>query len=290
MVSTKAIQALVLALFMIIVFIGLFFLLNSQLAPLWEEMEGNRPASNATLSTTFTPAPLIPATLTAMNQVLAATVEPRVEATTPAPTSALPAATTRTGIVNSDMINVRSYPDLAGDIVAQAREGERLEILATSTDGKWLQVCCPLGTTEGNRQSWVAAEFVTIAQGANAAVITQSNTLSTTIVELVGTPAAPTRNADGVVTGTVNSSGVNLRSGPGTMYGIVGQAQEQTSVELTGRDITSLWWRICCPPGAPTESWISAEFVNVLISKEQALTLVPVVTTAATPVATLTAP
>lgn len=285
MVSPKAIQALVVALFIVVVLVGLFFLLRSQLAPLLEEMEGNRALRDNEVTTTFTPAPLVPATLTAMNEVLAATVAPVVNPTTP--TIAPTVSTIRVGIVNSDVINVRSHPDIAGDVVAQARQGERLEILATSTDGQWLQVCCPLGTRVGDQQSWVAAEFVTIQPAlTSAATLTPNNTASAPSIRLVGTSVTPPVRTDGAVTGTVNSSRVNLRSGPGTMYTIVGQVQEQNAVEVTGRDVTSLWWRICCPTGAPTESWISAEFVTISISKEQALTLVPVVASTATPVAT----
>jgi len=66
------------------------------------------------------------------------------------------------GLVNSAIVNVRSYPSLTGEVVGQAKEGDRLEILATSPDGQWLQVCCPLGTSEGNQPSWVAADFVTV--------------------------------------------------------------------------------------------------------------------------------
>lgn len=286
MVSSKAVQALVISLFMIIVLVGLFFLLRSQLASLLEEMEGNKALQHTEITTTFTPASLVPATLTAMNQVLAATVESAASPTLPAPTMAPTTTAARMGIVNSDMINVRSYPDLAGEVVAQVREGERLEILATSTDGEWLRVCCPLGTNEGDRQSWIAAEFVTLDPAVNN---TPAQTIAAPSIQLVGTPAAPASNTGGTVTGTINSSGVNLRSGPGTAYAVVGQAQEQTAIELTGRDVATLWWQICCPPGAPSMSWISAEFVVISMPKEQALTLVPVVTAAATSLATPTA-
>lgn len=288
MVTPKAVQALVVFLFIGIVTVGLFFLLSRQLAPLLEEISGNAAPGDNGVTMAFTPTPPLPATLTAMNQVLAATVVPITVSPTPTPTLTSAIATAaRIGIVNSDVVNVRGYPDLAGDVIGQAKQGERLEILATSTDGQWLQVCCPLGTNEGDRQSWVAAEFVTIAQTVvRATVVTQSNTAPTPPVQLVGTPAAPPGAAGDAVMGTVNGSWVNLRSGPGTTYAVVGQVQEQSAVQLTGRDVASTWWRICCPAGAPSESWISAEFVDIAITKAQALTLVPVVTPAATPVAT----
>lgn len=285
--SPKAVQALVLFLFIAMVTVGLFFLLSRQLAPLLEEISSSAAPTNNRITTAFTPTPPLPATLTAMNQVLAATVVPITVSTTPTPTVTSLISAVRIGIVNSDVVNVRSYPDLAGDVIGEAKQGERLEILSTSTDGQWHQVCCPLGTSVGDRQSWVAAEFVTIQQTVvSVTVVTPSNTAPAPPVQLVGTPAAPPGAAGDAVMGTVNGSWVNLRSGPGIIYAVVGQVQEQSAVQLTGRDMASTWWRICCPAGAPTESWISAEFVDIAITKEQVLTLVPVVTAAATPAAT----
>lgn len=288
--SPKAVQALVLFLFMAMVIVGLFFLLSRQLAPLLEEIGGNAAPKDNGMTTAFTPTPPLPATLTAMNQVLAATVVPITVSTTPPSAVTALVSAIRIGIVNSDVVNVRSYPDLAGDIIGQAQQGERLEILATSTDGQWLQICCPLGTKDDNRQSWVAAEFVTVQQaGSEAPGITLSPATDVTpvsAVRLVGTPGNLPSMSSNAVMGTVNESMVNLRSGPGTVYALVGQVQEQSAVTLTGRDAANLWWRICCPPGAPTESWISAEFIDLTMSKTQVLTLVPVVTASATPPAT----
>lgn len=288
--SPKAVQALVLFLFIVMVTVGLFFLLSRQLAPLLEEIGRNAAPRENGLTTAFTPMPPLPATLTAMNQVLAATVVPLTVTTTPTPTVTSLGTAVRVGIVNSDVVNVRSYPDLAGDIIGQAKQGDRLEILTTSTDGQWLQVCCPLGINDDNRQSWVATEFVTVQQAGLAAPgVTLSSTTalpSAAAVSLVGTPATLPGVSGDAVMGTVNESMVNLRSGPGTLYALVGQVQEQSTVTLTGRDAANLWWRICCPPGAPAESWISAEFIDLTMPKAQALTLVPVVTAIATPPAT----
>lgn len=290
--SPKAVQALVVFLFIAMVTVGLFFLLSRQLAPLLEEIGGKATPRNNSMTTAFTPTPPLPATLTAMNQVLAATVMPMTVSTTPTPTVTSLLSAVRIGIVNSDVVNVRSYPDLAGDVIGQAKQGERLEILATSTDGQWLQVCCPLGTND-NRQSWVAAEFVTVQQAGigspGATLRTTTDVTPASAVRLVGTLATlPSVSRDGVM-GTVNESMVNLRSGPGTLYALVGQVPEQSAVTLTGRDAASQWWRICCPPGAPTESWISAQFIDLTMPKTQTLTFVPVVTAIATPPATSTA-
>jgi hypothetical protein len=66
------------------------------------------------------------------------------------------------GLVTSAVVNVRSHPSLTGAVVGQVKPGDRLELFGTSPDGQWLQVGCPLDTSAGNRQSWVAADFVMV--------------------------------------------------------------------------------------------------------------------------------
>ena len=55
---------------------------------------------------------------------------------------------------------------------------------------------------------------------------------------------------------------LNLRAGPGTVYGIVGQVLAGQSFRITGRNGIGDWLLICCPAGANRESWISADFAQ----------------------------
>jgi uncharacterized protein YgiM (DUF1202 family) len=187
-------------------------------------------------------------------------------------------ATIRTGVVNSDLVNLRSYPSLAGEVVGQASEGAQVTILETSNDGQWLQICCPLGTNSDGPQSWIAVEYITLATQSLSGVA--SSALNSAAAQSATEPfirAASQRDNSPTLTGRVTGVLVNLRNGPATTYTTVGQVNEQTTVTLTGRDATGAWWRICCPPGTPAESWISAEFVDLPIAKEAALQQVPLV-------------
>lgn len=270
---------------LIIFFIGvvsgiIFFLVSRQLTPLMDEIVLDVAAAGTMRVNAAAAVPTPTSAEMTLNLLL--TVPPTAIPPTPLPATPTPppvaTATTRTGVVNSDLVNLRNYPSLAGEVVGQAREGEQVTILETSNDGLWLQVCCPLGTSAGNQQSWLAAEFVNLAG--------QSTTAAQAPAEPAVRAASQSTDETGL-TGRVNSLLVNLRNGPATDFASVGQVSEQTTVAITGRNATGDWWRICCPPGAPTESWISAEFIDLPIAREQALTQVPILITTAVPVTTL---
>ena len=55
---------------------------------------------------------------------------------------------------------------------------------------------------------------------------------------------------------------LNLRAGPGTVYGIVGQVLAGQRFRISARNEAGNWLKICCPAGANRESWISADFAQ----------------------------
>lgn len=284
MLQPKVVHSLIISLFIATVTGGVLFLLNRQLTPMFDDIAREvAVAGSMRVNAAAQPTP----TLSELTLNLLLTVPPTATPTAVPPTTPTPppatTAITPAGVVNSDLVNLRSYPSFAGEVVGQAREGEAVTIMATSNDGRWLQICCPLGTDSGGPQSWIAAEFVTLA----TQPIVNGGNLA--LAPAAGQPAAEplirvaSQGDNGsTLTGRVNSALVNLRGGPATTYAAVGQVNEPTTVALTGRDATGGWWRICCPPGAPAESWISAEFIDLSISQEEALRQIPIVS-ASTP-------
>ena len=81
---------------------------------------------------------------------------------------------------------------------------------------------------------------------------------------------------------------LNLRGGPGTNYGIIGQVLEGQRLRITGRNGAGDWLRICCPVGENAETWISAEFTQSNLPI-QTLPFAPAPPTP-TPTATIWAP
>ncbi len=66
----------------------------------------------------------------------------------------------------------------------------------------------------------------------------------------------------GVPTGRVTApNGVNIRSGPGTNFPVLGVAPFGASGEIIGRSADSAWWVVAVPAAPGGNGWVSANFV-----------------------------
>ena len=75
-----------------------------------------------------------------------------------------------------------------------------------------------------------------------------------------GTVIVPTA-APGVPTVTANVN-VNIRSGPGTQYPVIGILAQGTSAEVVGISPDSAWWAIKYPPGPNGQGWMAAQYMS----------------------------
>ena len=51
---------------------------------------------------------------------------------------------------------------------------------------------------------------------------------------------------------------VNIRSGPGAAYTVVGWVAEGQTARVTGASRDRQWWRVVCPSGASSDCWVTA--------------------------------
>ena len=75
------------------------------------------------------------------------------------------------------------------------------------------------------------------------------------------TPMMPTETAVPPVLAAVNVARLNIRSGPGTTYDLLGTVDEGEQIELTGRLSDSSWWQICCVLGE--SGWVISEAIEI---------------------------
>lgn len=76
------------------------------------------------------------------------------------------------------------------------------------------------------------------------------------------TPApTPAGGAAGMPLVTAGDQLVNLRSGPGTEYDIVGALRPGQSLEITGRSLDAGWWQVAAPEGP---AWVAARVVKTV--------------------------
>ncbi|MBP6469220.1 MAG: META domain-containing protein [Chloroflexi bacterium] len=117
-------------------------------------------------------------------------------------------------------------------------------------------------------------------RGDSAAVPEATSTLPAEVVlptlELTPLPtqlnSSPTPNATAVLptpepqtpTAVVNAAnGVNVRTGPGSVYPVIGVARFGTEGRVTGRSVDGLWWVVFVTNAPNAQGWVSAQFVDV---------------------------
>jgi hypothetical protein len=124
---------------------------------------------------------------------------------------------------------------------------------------------------------------VAAAPTAGAAVtttqtLTQTGPVTTTEA---AAPASPTAAPQPAL--EVESDQVNVRSGPGTGFGVVGTVNTGERFDIKGRNEDKSWWLICCVNGK--EGWIYGELTD-----EENEELAPLVESAPAPQAVAEAP
>ena len=107
---------------------------------------------------------------------------------------------------------------------------------------------------------------VAIAPPVDSAPLTQTTAVSTTAaVDATATPAAV--KTPGL---KVEVDIINVRTGPGTDYGLVGTATLGEKFDIKGRNAEKTWYLICCVNGQ--EGWVNTEFTDE--SNEELATVV----------------
>jgi uncharacterized protein YraI len=184
----------------------------------------------------------------------------------------------------------------AGEQVASLAIGALLNATGRSADSAWLYV----NTTDG-RAGWVAVDQIvvfgieklpvvtitvplpstvtttaptTVTTTAASTIVTATTTSSVTTAIAATTvntatatgitpQAAPANTASMSATVIVNSARLNIRSGPGVNYGIIGKAQRNESVTVLARNAASTWVKIALPGEQAGVGWVAAAYLRL---------------------------
>lgn len=144
-------------------------------------------------------------------------------------------------VVNVDALNLRSGPGTGYGKVGQALRGMRLEVL--QRQGDWVKVKTPSGQV-----AWVAGWLVT-APGATPPPIAP--------------PQAPSfEDLSGqLATASPKSGSLNVRSGPGTTFAVMGQVQASRAYPALGKQ--GDWIKVTLPDGRA--GWIAGWLSNLKV-------------------------
>lgn len=146
------------------------------------------------------------------------------------------------GVVTGSSVNIRSGPGTSYRKVAQVSKGNTITIL--KQQGVWYQIKMSNGS-----QGWIASSLVKKLQVTPATPI--ANKPSTPTPKPTPTP---TMNLQGVVKGST----VNIRSGPGTSYGVVTKAYKGDPVTMVKQQ--GGWYQVTMTKGS--QGWIAGWLVT----------------------------
>ncbi len=175
---------------------------------------------------------------------------------------------------------VRSGPGNTYPAYGFAQSGKTALVLGKSADGQWWMVRIdPSKVGAGN--GWVAAAFVSTANTDSVPVVqvTGSGSLPPSMV----VPPAPVPGAPLITT----TDYVNLRSGPGTNYPVIGNAAPGASTTPTGISADGAWFQFAVPTSFYPAGflWVSSSFVVAINTSN-----LPVVNAPPPPAAVTTPP
>ena len=154
-----------------------------------------------------------------------------------------------TALIN---LYVRSGPGLNFPAYGVALAGDTGMVIGKSEDGQWWVVRINPQKV-GMGYGWVPVPL-TLASNVES-VQTIKNPIASTVIP----PSSP---AAGVPSATAVEY-VNVRTGPGTNYPVLGVAQPGASAEVSGKSADSAWWQVKIPTQYSSSGfgWISASFV-----------------------------
>ncbi|MBU4224558.1 MAG: SH3 domain-containing protein, partial [Chloroflexi bacterium] len=157
---------------------------------------------------------------------------------TPIPPSPTATLTPFDGKVTSQ-INVRSGPNVSYSSLGIRESGQKIQMLGRDQSGDWYVIVYPSGP---QGRGWVTAAYV---QASNTA----------------GLPVVEIQDSDPAVTGKATQQ-LNVRSGPGTDYNVLGMIQPDTVMLLTGKNENATWLQIEYAGGPGGRGWVTAAYVQ----------------------------
>lgn len=151
----------------------------------------------------------------------------------------IPAPTIAIGVVNTGAVNVRSGPGHNFSIITIAYQGYTFTLLGRSADSAWANVRMVDGTV-----GWV-----------NFGALNVNVPVSS--LPVVGAPTPPPVSG---ATAVVNTGALNVRSGPGVGFSIVGAVHSGHVVQMLGRNADSSWVKVRLFSGQ--EGWVNGRFLT----------------------------
>jgi uncharacterized protein YraI len=137
-------------------------------------------------------------------------------------------------------LNVRSAPSTTGSILLRVNRGEVYPAVGRNGDATWIQI------NANGTVGWVSSSFVVVTNGAASTLPVTDSSGSSAAVPLTGFTL-------------VANTTVNIRSGPGVRFGVLGRLPQLATAQIAGRNADTSWWQVNYNG---IVGWVSAPFVT----------------------------
>ncbi len=155
---------------------------------------------------------------------------------------------TSTATATIDGLNVRARPDVSSAVLTTLRKNETVVMVARLSNNSWIQI-----KTAGNITGW-AAGYLLLPR-------IPFSQLPAVDAPTTGGPTPPPTSGDQPVQGTatVFVRSLNVRSGPGLNYAIIGGLSYRDRVNMLGRSADNGWVKVRFSDRST--GWISSAYV-----------------------------
>jgi|GEM_PF-280287 len=190
---------------------------------------------------------------------------PPAPAAATSPTAEPVATPTGPYITAEEGANIRSGPDTAYERIGQLAAGSPIAVIGKTSAGDWWQINFPRGS---DARGWVNAEVVTFTGDAGAVPVVETPSpseasLTGLTLQASATPTTTLETAGAAPTIKVPAGGVNLRSGPGLEFELLGRLDEGAEAVVVGQSETGEWWQIETNAVEAGLAWVANAVVDV---------------------------
>ena len=148
-----------------------------------------------------------------------------------------------TATINTGALNVRSGPDYTYARVTTLYQGQQVALLARYSQNQWVKIVTPSGI-----DGWVNSRYLLTSVPVSSLPV---------VGPPAGTPPPPSSaNATAIVTGGT----LNVRTGPGSSYGVTVVLQPGDMVYMLARDAGGQWVLVRTQSGV--QGWVAASHLQ----------------------------
>jgi uncharacterized protein YraI len=146
-------------------------------------------------------------------------------------------------------VNVRSGPEIFYKKIGLLPAGDVAEVIGFSADRLWWAIKVPFAETG---QGWVSVDYV---ESKNTGNVTEIEPQINSDLLVISTPSP----GEAALTAVTR---VNIRSGPGTTYEILGRMEANQTAVIIGINYDGDWWGIKVLSAENGIGWVSAIYVR----------------------------